>query len=69
MSVQQTEGLLQDLLWIAAAFRRSTPFNTSNFTTAPLENNWARKATFPNIVMEHKIIFARLAPDSSQIKQ
>ncbi len=56
-SLQRTEGLLQDLFWITAAFRRSTPFNTSNFTTAAFENNRANKATFPNIVTEHKVNF------------
>lgn len=35
-SKEQTEGLVQDLCWITAAVRRSTPFKMSDFTTGVL---------------------------------
>lgn len=43
-TAQQTGGRLHDQSGITAAFNRSTPFSTSNFTTAAIKSNGANKA-------------------------
>lgn len=47
-------GLLQELFWITAVFRRSADFSTSKFITATIANHRANKPVFLNIVSECK---------------